>query len=292
MTNQLYDLYRRNLPDIIRSEEKVKEILDNKQNHHIYIYKENNLAGVSIINENTIYLLCVDKPCQNQGIGTRLLSQSEEYIFSKGHEKVTLGAGKDYIIPGVPMNKKAHEFFKKRGYTHAWGETGCFDMSLNLADFNQNQNSIGDTINGITYRWATPNDIEGVTACVKSAMEEFLQYYQDTSLYEKGSNTTVLLAVQDGEIIGTLQVAQNVEGKGIGSVGCTTTNPKHRGKGIATTMIILGTKHLKDMGLPMAFLSFTFTDIVPMYGKAGYTICMEYFKGEKVAKPFLTTVIR
>jgi RimJ/RimL family protein N-acetyltransferase len=56
---------------------------------------------------------------------------------------------------------------------------------------------------------------------------------------------------------------------------------KHQGKGIATTMVRLGTKYLKDIGLSHAFLGYTYTDILAMYRRAGYEVCMEYFMGEK-----------
>ena len=52
-------------------------------------------------------------------------------------------------------------------------------------------------------------------------------------------------------------------------------------KGIVTNMIKLGTKHLKDLGLRKAFLSYTYTDIINMYGRAGYKVSMEYYMGEK-----------
>jgi len=152
-----------------------------------------------------------------------------------------------------------------------------------LADFNFDENSIGDTIIGITYRWADENDMDNVLACIKDACDDFTKYYKDKRLYEKGNEIIILVAEQNSEIVGTLHVCMEIEGKGIGSVGCTTTMNKHQGKGIATTMIKLGTKYLKDIGLTGAFLGYTYTNILGMYGKAGYKPCMEYFMGEKTA---------
>lgn len=284
MVNEIYNLYKENLPDIVRSEEVVKTILSDKNSYIISYRDRGKLIGVSIINENTIYLLCVDKPYQNRGIGTKLLYQSEKYIASNGFEKIIVGAGKDYIMPGVPMNNGAHIFFKKHKYIHSWGESGCFDMSQQLKEFDYTENTIGDTINEITYRWATIDDIDNVLECVSDAEEDFVQYYNNKNLYEKCTNTSVLIAEKNNEVLGTIMVSIETEGKDVGSVGCTTTIHKCRNKGIATNMIKLGTKHLKDIGLSKATLGYTYTDILKMYARAGYKVSMEYYMGEKAVE--------
>jgi ribosomal protein S18 acetylase RimI-like enzyme len=152
MTEEIFELYRKTLLEIRRNEEKVKTNLNDKKNHIICVREGGELVGVSVVNENTIYLLCVTPRFRNRGIGTDLLRQSEEHIHERGFDTVILGAGKDYIMPGVPMNNNAHEFFKKRGYVHAWGDCGCFDMSQTFGNFDFGENSVGDTIGGITYR--------------------------------------------------------------------------------------------------------------------------------------------
>ena len=281
MTNEIYKLFRQTLPDILRNEDAVKKILSNENNHIITVKEENRLIGVSVIRENVIYLLCVDDNAQNSGIGTQLLRQSEEYISSKGFDKVIVGAGKEYIMPGVPMNRGAHNFFIKHGYTHSWGDEGCYDMAQYLANY-ECDISIGDTINGITYRWAAEADRDNVIKCVNDSYNQFTDYYQDPAFYQSNGKTSVLMAEQNNEIVGVLQVAKNVEADGVGSVGCTVTSEKHQGKGIATTLVKLGTKHLKESGLEKGFLGYTYTAIVHMYGRSGYEISMEYFMGQKI----------
>jgi predicted acetyltransferase len=66
--------------------------------------------------------------------------------------------------------------------------------------------------------------------------------------------------------LGALIVSIEKECKSMGSVGCTATVHKYRNKGIATNMILLGTKYLKDIGLRKAFLGYTYTYIINMYG--------------------------
>jgi ribosomal protein S18 acetylase RimI-like enzyme len=274
MVDIIYGLFKNTLPDIIRNEETVREILNDSRKRIITRNEGEQLAGVSVVGGNVIYLLCVDAGFQRKGIGTSLLRQSEEYIASQGFNKVKLGAGDNYIMPGVPMNRNAHEFFKRHGYVHAWGGSGCFDMSRDLTGNVFCEQYVGDTIDGVEYRWATEGDMGQIIRCVADAEENFVQYY-------KSDDTPVIVAVKDGEVVGTLMVGVDGEGEGIGSVGCTTTMKKYRGRGIATNMVRLGTKHLREAGLPKAFLGYTYTEIVNMYGRAGYEICMEYFMGEK-----------
>ncbi len=116
MTGELYSLYKENFPEIVRRDDVVMAVFDNPDNHIIYHDSNSRLSGFSVIGDNTIYLLCVDKPSQNKGIGSILLKQSEDFIESTGFNKVILGAGKTYIMPGVPMNRGVQNFFEKRGY--------------------------------------------------------------------------------------------------------------------------------------------------------------------------------
>ncbi|MCL2357551.1 MAG: GNAT family N-acetyltransferase [Defluviitaleaceae bacterium] len=277
MLDKIFEIYKQAMPDVMRGEEKVKSILEACR--IITVDADDRTVGFSAVHENTIYLLCVEEGFRGRGLGSELLRRSEEYISSRGFDKVRLGAGQEYIVPGVPMGDGVHEFFKKRGYVHWWGDAGCFDMSLDLKNFSEN--SVGDTIHGITYRWASKKDISDVLACVKDAEESFVQYYTDERFYEAEHDTAVLVAEEAGEIIGAIQVSREVEKKGVGTVGCTATMKKHRGRGIAGGLVMSGTKHLKNAGMSGAFLGYTYTAILNIYGRAGYKICAEYFMGEK-----------
>jgi GNAT superfamily N-acetyltransferase len=285
--DDIYKLFRETLPDIIRDGETVLSILGEEGNHIIERRKNGKLNGVSVINENTIYLLCVEKSSQNQGVGTELLKRSEEHIASNGFNKVILGLKDDYIMPGAPMKnsmngvRAAFHFFVKHGYRHSWGDTGCIDLDQRLEDFSYNEHKIGDTINGIIYRWANIGDIAKVLECTADAEQEFIKYYDDKELYTQDSNTSVLIAEKDNKVLGTLIVSIDAGYEGMGSLACIATVPVQRGKGIAANMMMLGTRYLKDMGLIKSHLSYTYTDIVNIYHRAGYKICMEYFMGEK-----------
>lgn len=302
MNEEIYEIYKRNFPFINREEKTAKEIIKNENNIIFEKRNSNNeLIGCAIVNENAIILLVVDEKYRNIGIGTELLNKCEETIINNGYDKVILGVGFDYLMPGVPTSKKytesvhenlrlevnenASNFFEKRGYNHSWKKCNCFDMQMSLDNIKENKNSIGDTINGITFRWATINDLESIIECADDACqyqdEKFSVYYKNSKLYEENNNQKVLVAVKDNKIVGSLIVSIETEGKDLGCVGCTCVSFKETRQGIGTNLVMLGTKYLKDIGLKNASLSYTYTGLDKLYGVTGYEISTYYLMGEK-----------
>jgi ribosomal protein S18 acetylase RimI-like enzyme len=102
-------------------------------------------------------------------------------------------------------------------------------------------------------------------------------------MYKHDSTTPILIAEKNNEVLGAIMV--NFE-EGLhdntATLDCLATEQKHRGKGIATTLTTLGTKHLKDIGIRDVYLCYTYTGIANMYRRIGYEICMEFFMGEKI----------
>ena len=150
----LYEMFRENFPFIIRENNTAMNILSDPNNKVIEKRNEDgDLIGVSVINKNTIYMLCVNKEYRHKGIGTWLLNESENYILSKGYDKVIIGAGDSYLMPGIPMRSKpytetlkedriyddvtddANDFFTKRGYAHSWNDCNCFVFCFILVLF-------------------------------------------------------------------------------------------------------------------------------------------------------------
>ncbi len=279
----LIDLYHDCFPGNVREEAVVEHILDNREDPAFGIFIDERLAAACLLHGRVITMLAVRPAFRERGFGTMLLTEAEQRIRDAGYQKLTIGVGTDdrYLMPGVPMDQGADAFFRKRGYHHNWGETGCFDMSMELGDAPEQPVHIGDTVAGITYRMAEPRDLPSIEACVKDAQESFVPYYLETQHYAAGSKAPVLVAVRDDEVLGTLIVSLEVEGKGLGSVGCTATRTDARGQGIATHMVQAGTQYLKDQGMQKAFLGYTYTDILPMYARAGYQVSQEYFMAEK-----------
>ncbi len=295
---EIYNLFRQALPFVIREEEAVYSVLNNKEN--VIIEKRNEehrLIGVSVIHKNVILLLCVAPEYRRQGIGTWLLSESEKAIRGAGYDEVTVGVGEDYITPGIPTSKRyapavnerlnenfdetASSFFEKRGYIHDWGnECNCFDMKFPLSEFTKKEHSIGDTIDGVCYRFATAEDLASISACTDAACKEFTKWYQNDFLYTVNDSSRALVAVADGKVVGTLMVDTD-HNSGLGSVGCTAVHPEYRGRHIAVNMVILGTKYLKDVGMKDAYLGYTYTGLDHMYGYAGYKILVYFMMAKK-----------
>lgn len=299
MINEWIDLFRRNFPFIVREDATVRNILENKECKVIEKRNgQNVLIGSAVVHNNTILMLCVDQEYRNKGIGSELLSKAEQAVRDAGFEEVTVGAGYDYLMPGVPTSKRytdavnerlyegldaaASEFFEKRGYTHSW-DCNCFDMRFPLSEFVTEEYNVGDTVEGICYRFATEEDAEKVYACTDAAYEEFTQYYKNEELYrgEGKQNPKVLIATDGEEVVGTLFVNLETEGEGLGSVGCTTVKPSHQGRHIGVNMVTIGTKYLKDAGMKEAYLGYTYTGLDHMYGYAGYKICVYYMMAKK-----------
>ena len=298
LIEEIYDLFRYALPYVIREEEVVYSIIKNRDNTIIEKRNEaKELIGVSVVYKNAIMLLCVAPEYRKQGIGTWLLEESEKVIRKSGYEEVSVGLGEDYITPGIPTSKRyapavnerldnriddtASHFFEKRGYVHDWGnECNCFDMKFPLCEFEKEEHSVGDTIDGVCYRLATIEDRKNVSTCTNEACEEFTRWYQDEFLYTGNGSSRVIVAVADGKVVGTLMVDTNHE-SGLGSVGCTTVHPDFQGRHIAVNMVTLGTKYLKDVGMKEAYLSYTYSGLDHMYGYAGYKIFVYFMMAKK-----------
>ena len=298
--NELYSLFRRNFPYIIRGEAAVRALLGDPENHIITRSDASGtLIAASVIHKNAIYLFCVDAGRRSCGIGGGLLAETEEYILRAGYGEAVIGAGEDYIMPGVParsmpfseelmlgdiysgVTDDAWRFFEKRGYKHSWVECNCFDMRQNLDDFTYNEHAVGDIIGGIEYRWAKKTDIGAVARCTDDAHAEFTRYYMDASLYAPESSRRVLAAVDHENVCGALIVSRGAEGAGIGSLGCTSVANAWRGRHIAANMVLLGSRYLKEHGVKTGFLGYTYSGLDRLYGIAGYKICVYYAMAKK-----------
>lgn len=74
MERERIAIFRRNLPFIVRDEDTVGRILSHPDNHFIERRDgSGELIGLSVVNRDTILLLCVDRAYRRQGVGTRAL---------------------------------------------------------------------------------------------------------------------------------------------------------------------------------------------------------------------------
>lgn len=301
MSNELVSLFWRNFPflDVAQSDGSVASMLNRKDSKIIERRSDDGkLIGASVVNGSTILMLCVDHAYRNRGIGSSLLAESEKYVRDSGFHEINAGVGScGYLMPGVPtstryfdsvnekldprLDSSGSDFFTAHGYRHA-SDGNIFDMRFELSDFSGCEHSIGDTIDGLTYRWATDADRERVYACTDDALEEFTQWYQGDYMYDP-DDPSVLIAVdsdRDNTVAGALIVSTDTD-SGLGTVGCTSVRNAYRGRKIATNLVTLGTRHLRDAGMKNAFLSYTYTGLDKLYGSAGYLINVYYMMARK-----------
>lgn len=296
LTDELCALFRRNFPYVIRAEEAVRAIFSHPENHVISRRNEQgHLYAAAVVQRSTILMICVDEPYRRLEIGSELLQEAEAWIRSHGYPEAVIGVGLDYLCPGVPVREQPYpealiregldpripaenaEFFRKRGYFHAWDDSNCFDMQMDLT---------GDVLSlqpagGFACRWAGPEDRTAVMACTDDALPEFTKFYASEELYLPGSPDRVLIAL-DGELVcGALLVSRETEAKGVGSIGCTSVRRSHRGRKVASDLVLLAVKALYESGLPRSYLSYTYSGLDRLYGSAGYAISCYYFMAKK-----------
>lgn len=301
MIEQISKLFRICYPGVVRAEESVRKYLSHDENTVLARYDGETMIGAAVFYDNHNLLLCVHPDHRGRGIGSELLAECERAIRAAGYSSVCLSAGKKYLTPGAPIEFPTYEhnraFFEKRGYVHTWGACECVDMMLTMADLDDLGVHIGDTLPGVskkqtldpddpknrfTYRFASPEDMEKTADCVAEAEEDFVKYYRNPDPYKGECGDRVLIAENgEGLVCGALLVTAGGEAAGLGSVGCTSTRASYGGRGIATNMVKAGTMYLKEQGMTHGYLGYTYTDIIPMYGRAGYQVSMKYFMGEK-----------
>lgn len=123
-----------------RAEQTVRQLLSQEENRILARRTEaGELIGASVSCKNTVYLLCVDSRYRRHGLGSALLQETEALLRRAGYGSIQIGAGEDYLTPGVPVGvqpfreelgpealprelagQNAAAFFEKRGYRHSW----------------------------------------------------------------------------------------------------------------------------------------------------------------------------
>ena len=296
MINELFELYRRNFGVFRRDENTVREILGDDENTIITERDgTGNLVGASVINENTVLMLAVDKTHRGRGIGSSLLEQSEKLIKHKGYGEIRIGAGRNYLLPGVPTSKGYYpaegenlyhgldcefsDFFENRGYAHSW-DCSCFDMLISFDSGGGKSDFELETKEGVSYRWAREADIQSLCDTVRVSHPSFCRWYERQELYDaEEAGARVLMALVGEKTAGAVIVS--VDKWGTGSVGCTVVLPELRHRGIAAALVKYGTQYLRNIGAKESFVGYTYTGLDRLYGSSGYKICTYYMMAKK-----------
>lgn len=231
------------------------------------------LSAFAIVEDFAIRLICVTPSKQGQGIGTKLVSDIEEYARNKGYDKLLTGGVTSHLFIGATL--ESWGFFEKLGFE---AKGGCDEMLMHLNDFHIDQLKLhGSDI--AEYGFYDGGREELLTA-VASVEEDWSQYF--------GSEDLVYVAKVDGKIASFCIVETNAQnyltdkyGK-VGLPGCVGTVPEFRNKGIALEMVARVTDYLKNQGMDISFIYFT--GVATWYEKIGY----KTFLSERFGVKFLT----
>ena len=99
---ELAELFRRNFGWAVRSDEAVEAALGHPANVVLEWRERGRLMGAAVMRRNTVLMLCVDERARGHGIGSALLARCEALLREQGYAEVSVGAGDDYLLPGVP----------------------------------------------------------------------------------------------------------------------------------------------------------------------------------------------
>ncbi len=86
----------------------------------------------------------------------------------------------------------------------------------------------------------------------------------------------------DNEVVGCL-IADGEKG-GCGSIGCVAVANRARGRGVASDMVRCATRYITELGSVRGFLSYTYTGLDKLYGKAGFRISVYYMMAAKALR--------
>ncbi len=272
----VYKLFSECFPNFNISSNKFYKRLAYDDSNILKIEDGGKLLGFSIVNNNSILLLCIAPEMQKKGLGTVLLGESENMIKSKGYEKVILGLGNTYLFQGVPFlgEEKPYNFFIKHGYSASWISN---DLKMKLADFSYDDINIPEPSVNVEYRFIKEHEKNDLLLAVSQVDKSWVKYFVNCD--------SVLIAVNNNEIVGFAIVSIDdslpyfAENSKVGSIGCVGVIPKARKKGIGLSMVAYATNEIKNMGCDEGFIGCTHLE--SWYNKLGYRTCMRFWMGEK-----------
>lgn len=275
MYQNLFELYLKCFPSYPVTQELFFDLLQPEKAHIIQKLISGKLVGFSMIHGGSISLLCVDQKFRRQGIGTELLSVSEQYIKDLGATRIYLGRGKYYLLQGVPTDpEETVQFFKNRGYSASWTST---NMQLNLKAFSSVDLQIPKAPTDVVYRFATQEDRTSLFEAIQDAKKEWKKVFEVCA-------DPIYLAVKDGKVIGFEVLSPNGGRFGsklekVGCVGCVGMVHSEREKGIGRQMVVNGIDWLKSQNCTS--IELRYVEIVNWYRKIGFKPTRLQWMGEK-----------
>jgi len=273
--SRLYEIFAECFPFIPMSERIFREKISVPENKLLIRYFQNDPAAFSVINENTVVLICVHPDHQNCGTGSSLLRESEEFIRSKGYGSSVLGRGKTGIFFGAVMDTFSHRFFEKRGYTAL---NGCLGMYLDLendqtADYEQKYICSP----GIKFMFCQKEMHSKLIEAVASVEPKWTAKYSDCSrafiALEGDEIASFMLINDDSHTLATSEDSRTGQPEYLGTV------PKFRNRHIGTNMLLKGIDIMRRSGCTEVYIDYTSEDT--WYSRIGFEDYIWFWMGEK-----------
>lgn len=280
MKNQIYGLFSKCFPDLCIGEEIFYRLLDAESCAVITYSEDGVLLGCSVVGGNCIRLLCVRPDRRGNGIGSRLLRESEALIAENGFDRVVLG-GRDSglfigetVFPEQEQQGMNGTFFSRRGYI---AEEDCIEMKMSLSDFDLGGLDIPPCPAGTSFGYIGKDEGDALRHAVGAVDPDWVQYFTFES--------PVFAAKLDGRIAGFCIIEENADtvissgSNNVGSAGCVGVVPEMRQKGLGLAMVAEAMQILKADGCTDAFIHYTYLD--KWYGRLGLKTFLRYRFSEK-----------
>ena len=232
-------------------------------------------VAFSVLNGNTVVLICVHPDFQKKGIGKLLLKKSEKYISSQGYRKINLGRCSNGLFFGAVMDNFSHRFFAKEGYT---AFNGCLNMVMDLSEYSYQK---------IRDRYIFPPDVS-FTYYNKENKNELITAVNtvEPKWCDRFINAqSVVVAVKDNCIVGFLRLntdAQTLisdDNNKVGMIEYVGVLPEYRKTGIGTNIVAYGVQLLKNASCTDAFIEYTSLDT--WYSRIGFEEFIWFWMGFK-----------
>ncbi len=267
-----YSVYSRALPNLCTSLESFKERLavdDDTKTFHAY--ENNQVVGFAMVRGNGLQLLCVLPEYQGRGIGSRLLGDAENFVQSKGHDKILLGIGHGkYLMQGAV--EPSSGFFISKGYQADWVSV---DMVLKLSEYQADP--LAASVSDVRFGLATREHKAKIMSMIKEHQPPWAEFYKtfqgEIVIAESERIMGSVMLVED-----QLSFAACFDGP-VGGLGCLLVEPAYRERGIGLGLAAAATSRLKQLGFEYSYVGYTWLE--DWYGRLGYRTFQRFWMGEK-----------
>lgn len=214
--------------------------------------------------ETTGYIkfFAVHPEFQRKGIGSRLLSETEQILWRQGAERIRLFESyPNYYMPGVDKNYiQAIAFFESRGYKK-FNETANMRVHLLETPFETQQELEILRTKGVVVKRAEIADKANLLNWITINFTEWK--YEIEESYKNNPVTTFI--AQSGESIAGF-ASYDTNNRGIGWFGPMGTDKQFRGLSIGRVLLKLCLIELRDIGYTSAIIPWV--GPIPFYSQA------------------------